>query len=179
MEMKTLHRQQVISAKRFNLRPIQKSDEGALAQHFSDIRVAGMTREIAHPLPPGSVEALIERSMSDDHPEDIWVMDGCATGMGEVLGAVGLERMDRDQCEISFWVAPGLWGAGIASEAIRAVLDANPMACRTIFASVFQDNSAPARVLTNFGFKYIGDAEYFSVARGAQVPTWTYARKME
>ena len=71
MEMKTLHRQQVISAKRFNLRPIQKSDEGALAQHFSDIRVAGMTREIAHPLPPGSVEALIERSMSDDHPEDI------------------------------------------------------------------------------------------------------------
>jgi hypothetical protein len=33
-------------------------------------------------------------------------------------------------------------------------------------------------VLTNAGFDYIGDAEAFSVARNAKVPTWTYVRKM-
>ena len=32
-------------------------------------------------------------------------------------------------------------------------------------------------VLTNNGFQYLGDAEAFSVARGATVPTWTYLRK--
>jgi hypothetical protein len=33
-------------------------------------------------------------------------------------------------------------------------------------------------VLTNNGFAYIGDAESFSVARNARVPTWTYIRKL-
>ena len=47
-----------------------------------------------------------------------------------------------------------------------------------MFASVFQDNPASARVLTNCGFEYLGDAESFSVARGATVPTWTYSRKL-
>ena len=48
----------------------------------------------------------------------------------------------------------------------------------TMFASVFQDNPASAKVLTNCGFDYIGDAESYSVARGSQVPTWTYLRKL-
>ena len=36
-----------------------------------------------------------------------------------------------------------------------------------------------ARVVTNHGFNYLGDAETFSVARNAKVPTWTYSRKMD
>ena len=47
----------------------------------------------------------------------------------------------------------------------------------TIFSAVFQDNPASARVLTNCGFEYVGDAEAFSVARNAKVTTWTYIRK--
>ena len=78
------------------------------------------------------------------------------------------------------WVVEGrLWGSGIATEAVKALIEANPFGSKTIFAAVFHDNPASARVLTNLGFVYIGDAEYHSVARGAQVPTWTYVRKME
>ena len=58
------------------------------------------------------------------------------------------------------------------------MLDANPQDAETFFGVVFQDNPASARVLTNAGFEYIGDAESFSVARNATVPTWTYIRKM-
>ncbi len=56
-----------------------------------------------------------------------------------------------------------------------------PIRCRsrTIFAEVFQDNPGSARVLTNCGFEYIGDAESFSVARNARVPTWTYLKKLD
>jgi hypothetical protein len=32
-------------------------------------------------------------------------------------------------------------------------------------------------VLTNTGFEYLGDAEAFSVARNAPVPTWTYLKR--
>jgi len=42
---------------------------------------------------------------------------------------------------------------------------------------VFQGNAASARVLTNTGFQYLGDAEGFCVARNATLPTWTYSRK--
>jgi RimJ/RimL family protein N-acetyltransferase len=47
-----------------------------------------------------------------------------------------------------------------------------------MFASVFQDNPASARVLTHCGFEYLGDAESYSVARESTVPTWTYLRKL-
>jgi hypothetical protein len=33
-------------------------------------------------------------------------------------------------------------------------------------------------VLTNAGFDYLGDAEAFSVARGAKVATWTYLKRL-
>jgi RimJ/RimL family protein N-acetyltransferase len=109
--------------------------------------------------------------------ERAWVLDGSASGLSEVLGVISLTGMDRDQSEIGYWVAPAFWNAGFASEAVRALVAANPLASRTIFAEVFQDNPGSARVLTNCGFEYLGDAETFSVARNARVPTWTYLKK--
>jgi RimJ/RimL family protein N-acetyltransferase len=59
---------------------------------------------------------------------------------------------------------------------VAALVQANPQKSRTIFAEVFQDNPGSARVLTNCGFAYIGDAESFSTAR---VPTWTCVKKLD
>jgi RimJ/RimL family protein N-acetyltransferase len=116
--------------------------------------------------------------MSEGRTEDIWALDGSKQGHAEVLGVIGLQRMDRDQSEVGYWVAPAFWNTGFASEAVKALLDANPQQRKTIFAAVFQDNPASARVLTNAGFEYLGDAEAFSVARNATVPTWTYLHKL-
>jgi RimJ/RimL family protein N-acetyltransferase len=168
----------VIDADRFVLRPLRKSDAGLIQMYASDERVAKGTRSIPHPLPPGATEAFVARGLASDRAEDIWVMDGAAHGLSEVLGIVGLERMDRNQSEIGYWVAPALWNTGLASTAVQAMVTANPHNSQILFAEVFQDNPASARVLTNAGFEYIGDAEAFSVARNAKVPTWTYIRKM-
>ena len=132
-----------------------------------------MTTAIPHPLPPGATEAFIGRSQAEDRSEDIWAMDGTAEGNSEVMGVISLDRVSEDQAEVGYWVAPPYWNTGIASEAVRTLLDANPLGSKTLFASVFQDNPASARVLTNCGFQYLGDAENFSVARNAPVPTWT------
>ena len=99
------------------------------------------------------------------------------TGSAEVMGLISLVRLDRNQSEIGYWVAPAHWNTGVASAAVSALVEANPQSCNNIFASVFQDNAASARVLTNCGFQYLGDAESFSVARDAPVPTWTYSKK--
>lgn len=175
-----------IAAGRFILRPVRKSDAGLFAMYAGDRRVAEATHSIPHPLPPGAAEAFVERAMSSRSEEDVWVMDGTATGLAEVLGVINLKRMDQGarggaagQSEISYWVAPAYWKTGIASQAVQALIAANPQSCRTIFAEVFQDNAGSARVLTNAGFQYLGDAETFSVARGARVATWTYIRKLD
>ena len=172
-----------VDAGRFVLRPVRTSDSGLFALYAGDRRVAEATRSIPHPLPPGAAEAFVARAMQRGGDEDVWVMDGTASGLPEVLGVINLKRMDearfnRDQSEVSFWVAPAFWNLGIASDALRALIAANPQNSRTIFAEVFQDNPGSARVLTNAGFQYLGDAEGFCVARGAQVPTWTYCHKV-
>lgn len=172
-----------ITAGRFHLRPLRPSDAGLVMLYAGDARVAEATRSIPHPLPPGAAEAFISRAMAGDTRGTIWAMDGAATGLSELLGVISLKPMetrksDGGQSEIGFWVAPQMWNTGIASDAVRALIAANPLGDRTTFAEVFQDNPGSAGVLTNCGFEYLGDAETFSVAQGARVPTWTYIRKM-
>ncbi len=169
--------QPVLDAGGFELRPLCLSDLGLIELHTSDFRVAKYTGTIPHPLPPGTTEAFIERAHDPERDEDIWAMDGSKTGGAEVMGVISLLRMDRNQSEIGFWVAPGYWNTGVASAAVEAMIRANPQRCQSIFASVYQDNPASARVLTKCGFQYLGDAEAFSVARNANLATWTYSWK--
>lgn len=179
MRLETIVNQPTIEADRFTLRPLRRSDAGLLSLYAGDKRVAWNTSSIPHPQPPGAVEAFIDRSMDEARTHDAWALDGTKQGSEELLGVIGLTRMDRDQSEIGYWVAPALWNSGLASEAVEAMIAANPQHARTLFAAVFQDNPASARVLTNAGFEYIGDAESFSVARNAPVATWTYILKLD
>tara|TARA_R110002051_G_scaffold57104_10_gene105901 strand:- start:12517 stop:13056 length:540 start_codon:yes stop_codon:yes gene_type:complete len=169
--------QPIIEAVRFVLRPPRKSDAGLIAMYASDERVARDSRAIPHPLPPGAIEAMIDRALTPDRTEDTYVIDGSATGHAEAIGVISLNKMDRDQTEVFFWIAPAFWNAGFATEAVGAIIAANPTKAIRFFAESFQDNPRSARVLTNCGFDYLGDAEAFSVARNAVLPTWTYTRK--
>lgn len=178
MEMEKISLQPVIQTERFDLRPLRRSDLGLIELYGGDERVARMTTSIPHPLPPGSTEAFVARAMKDERDEDVWVIDGTKSDASELMGLISLEKLDRNQSEIGYWVAPPYWNTGLASDAVQALLDANPLRNETIFASVFQDNPASARVLTHCGFEYLGDAERFSVARDASVQTWTYLRKL-
>lgn len=178
MKLDQIIKQPVVETDRFDLRPLRRSDMGLIELYGGDARVARMTTSIPHPLPPGTTEAFITRAMADDRSEDIWAIDGTKTGSSEVMGLIGLKELDRDQSEVSYWVAPVYWNSGLASQAVEALVNGNPLDNATMFASVFQDNPASARVLIHCGFAYLGNAESFCVARDTTVPTWTYSRKL-
>ncbi|MEY8830768.1 GNAT family N-acetyltransferase [Sedimentitalea sp. XS_ASV28] len=178
MKLDQIINQPVIETERFDLRPLRRSDKGLIELYGSDERVARMTTSIPHPLPPGLIEGFIARVMSDDRTEDVWAMDGTKSGGSELKGVISLNRLDRNQSEVGYWVAPIYWNTGLASEAVEALVQANPLGSSTMFASVFQDNPASARVLIHCGFEYLGDAESFCLARDTAVPTWTYSRKL-
>ncbi|WP_412105098.1 GNAT family N-acetyltransferase [Sulfitobacter sp. D35] len=178
MELTTFPDQTAIETDRFDLRPLRKSDAGLIGLYAGDERVARMTTSIPHPLPPGAADAFVARALKPGRDEDVWAIDGTKTDGAEVMGLISLKKMDRDQSEVGYWVAPAYWNTGLASEAVEALVRANPLGNDAMFASVFQDNPASARVLTHCGFEYLGDAEGFSVARDTAVPTWTYSRKL-
>lgn len=178
MKLDQIPTQPLIETERFDLRPLRRSDMGLIEMYGGDERVARMTTSIPHPLPPGVAEAFVARAMSDDREEDVWAMDGTKSDGAELMGLISLKKMDRNQSEVGYWVAPPFWNTGLASDAVKALVDANPMGNATMFASVFQDNPASARVLTHCGFQYLGDAESFSVARDTTVATWTYSKKL-
>ncbi len=145
--------QQVVETERLVLRPLRRSDVGLFEMFGSDERVARMTRTIPHPLPPGSTEQFIQGALDEKRTEDVWVLDGSAQGLGEFLGLIGLEQMDREQSEVSYWITPAFWNSGLASEAVTGLIAANPHKDKTMFASVFQDNPASARVLAKAMFE--------------------------
>ena len=178
MEMETLTVQALIETERFDLRPLRRADIGPIELYGGDARIARMTTNIPHPMPPGMVEAFVKRATANSREEDVWAIDGTKSGAADLMGLISLKLMDRNQSEVGYWVAPPYWNTGLASDAVQALVDANPQSSQTMFASVFQDNPASARVLTHCGFEYLGDAESFSVARDTAVPTWTYLKKL-
>ena len=177
MKQDVIQDQPTLHAERFIMRAPRKSDAGLIALYASDERVARGSRAIPHPLPPGAVEAMIDRALLPDRTEDTYVIDGSAYGHAEAIGVISLNKMDRAQTEIFFWIAPAFWNTGFATEAVNTVIAANPTGAIRFFAESFQDNPRSARVLTNCGFDYLGDAEAFSVSRNTSLPTWTYTRK--
>lgn len=171
-----------IMAGALRLRPLDRWDLPLIAANAGDRRVAEGARSIPHPFPPEAAEAFLAAALDPAREEDVWAIDGAQSGLPRFLGVISLKELDpgtgRRQSQIGLWVAPAHWHGGIASAAVKALLEANPHDNRTVFAELFQDNPASARVLTNAGFDYIGDAEAFCLARGTTVPTWTYLRRM-
>ena len=178
MNMQAVGAQPEIETERFNLRPIRQSDLGLIEMYSGDIRVAQNTTSIPHPLPPGTIDAFITRATSEPRDFDCWTMDASKTGGAEIMGLITLSHLDRNQSEVEFWVAPAFWNTHVASDAVAALVAANPQRNDAMFATVFQDNPASAKVMTNAGFVYLGDAETYCLARDGAVPTWTYSHKL-
>ncbi|HVJ02618.1 MAG TPA: GNAT family N-acetyltransferase [Sphingomonas sp.] len=91
-----------------------------------------------------------------------------------LVGGIGIHRDDEGNHELGYWLTPGAWGRGYATEAARAVI-ANArytLRLRKLTAGHFTDNPASGRVLRKLGFRPTGKiAPTFCRARGEAVPT--------
>ncbi len=171
--------QAIIETERFHLRPVRKSDQGLIELYAGDKRVARMTATFPYPLPPGATETYLDRVTAENREQDVWAIDGSSAGQREFLGLISLIQVTEYQSEIAYWIAPQFWNSGLASEAVNALVGANPLCSISMVASVFQDNPASAKVVTNAGFTLIGESEVFSVARGTTVNTWDYVQRLQ
>ena len=71
-----------------------------------------------------------------------------------MLGTVSLRRYARDRrAELGYWLAVPAWGQGIATEAVRALVDYGfrEIVLARIYAQVIAGNDVSMRVLDKIG----------------------------
>jgi RimJ/RimL family protein N-acetyltransferase len=95
---------------------------------------------------------------------------------GRIVGVCGL----YDECGeigVGYWIEPGCWGRGYATEALCGVLSLARLAGhRRIVSRHAVDNPASGRVLRKAGFRPTGRARPFhSLGRAARVEAPEYA----
>ncbi|MFD4420486.1 GNAT family N-acetyltransferase [Agromyces sp. NPDC058484] len=90
---------------------------------------------------------------------------------GAVVGSV-VRWFEDDTAEVTCWIDPARWGEGIATRAVRLLLDV--LHERPVRARVAVDNSGSIAVLEKLGFRPVGSEVSFANARGSEVEERIY-----
>ncbi|MDI9834042.1 GNAT family N-acetyltransferase [Streptomyces sp. KAU_LT] len=143
------------------LRQVHASDLPVFYRQLNDpeaLRMAAFTP--ADPSDRAAFDAHWQRVLtSSDVPRAI-LADGDVVGSATVYGEPG-ER------EVMYWVDRAYWGRGIATAALRRLLEEVPE--RPLYARTAADNEGSLRVLLKCGFRVTAKARCFAHARGAEI----------
>ncbi|MGW1159928.1 GNAT family N-acetyltransferase [Streptomyces sp. NPDC002513] len=85
---------------------------------------------------------------------------------GDVVGTAGVYGEPGER-EVTYWIDRAVWGRGIATAALRILLEQIPE--RPLYARAAADNVASARVLGTCGFEETARARGYAHARGEEI----------
>ncbi|MGW7361686.1 GNAT family N-acetyltransferase [Streptomyces sp. NPDC054802] len=142
------------------LREVRDSDLPVFFRHMSDPesnRMAAFTSE--DPTDRAAFDAHWARIRASDAVIRTVVADGSVVGHAAVYGP-------PEEREVTYVVDRAHWGRGIATLALRALLDAVPV--RPLRARAAADNAGSIRVLEKCGFVVTGRDRGFANARGEE-----------
>ena len=166
-----------LRTERLFLRPAWLEDAPELTRAIGQEPVVRMLARVPWPYREEHARTFIESPRDPRFPTLLVTVphDG-----GRIAGACGLHE-DREQgsgrIEVGYWIEPGYWGRGYATEALRGVLAlARLIGHRRIVGRHAADNPASGRVLCKAGFRPTGRARAFhSLGRNAEVEAPEYA----
>jgi ribosomal-protein-alanine N-acetyltransferase len=132
------------------------------------------------PWSSGELAEFIGRQMRHETSRGfcLWRMVGKTDG--ETIGLCGLQPLaigGRDEVEIGWWLAPGCWGKGLATEAAQSVLR-YAFECaglERVIAIAIPENLASRRIMEKIGMRYESETEHkgfrvvlYSASRGSR-----------
>jgi [ribosomal protein S5]-alanine N-acetyltransferase len=137
------------------LRTWQFEDGDALVAQANSRRVSRNMRDaFPYPYTPHDADRWLAVANKFDPPRNFAiVVDGSPAGG---IGLVPKEDIYRRTAEIGYWLGEPFWGRGIATGAVRAMVEYafdRFDLCR-LYAGVFAWNPASARVLEKAGFTF-------------------------
>lgn len=167
-----------IETKRLWLRWPRATDANAIKAFASQAEVAQMTAEIPHPYPNGEAERFVLQTRADN---------ACGRGLvlavtqksapNTVVGIVAAHADQSPEIEIGYALAPAIWGKGIATEAVHALIDTvfRLTKAEKLAANSRVINPASRRVLEKCGFSYVDTGLDMLPARGGLHPCDRFA----
>ncbi|GAB2945738.1 GNAT family N-acetyltransferase [Hymenobacter coalescens] len=159
------------------LRPFAPADAPALARHAND---RGIWRNLRDRFPHPYALADAEWYVRFVHAEGGQDLHLCLEVDGEAAGSISVlfqHDINRREAEIGYWLGRAYWGRGLATAAVQA-LAAHTFAhfdvCR-LYATIFEYNTASARVLEKAGFACEGRLRRSITKDGQTVDGLLYA----
>jgi RimJ/RimL family protein N-acetyltransferase len=153
MEQPTLYTNRLI------LRPLRRSDAGAVQKLASAREISDTTLTIPHPYPPEAALDWIHKA------ESAWRVNAAAifaitlNETKEFCGGIGLHRTTPDNnAEMGFWVGVPYWNRGLCTEAAEKMLEFGfrTLQLHRIYGRHFPRNVASGRVMLKIGMSYEG-----------------------
>jgi RimJ/RimL family protein N-acetyltransferase len=153
-------------SERLLLRPGWADDAPELSGRIADTAVLRQLARAAWPSPAEQWQAWLEQPVLAGHPRLLVTLPDQAGSA--IVGACGLFP-GAGAPELGYWIAREWWGRGLATEAVRAVLEiAAALGHARLRAWHSLDNPASGRVLAKTGFRQTGgNAPCASHERGA------------
>ena len=139
----------------------------------------GLRDLFPHPYTVENGLAWLARVKQDDPASNFAI-----ASVDEVIGGIGLglqADVHRLSAELGYWLGEPFWGRGIASEAVRVFTD-HAFATYDIiriFAYVYSNNAASARVLEKAGYELEGRLRKAVLKDGKFYDMLVYARISE
>lgn len=166
------------------LRGLTADDAARIAGLVNDEAVTRFMARIPYPYTIEDAHAFLAETARTSEPG---IQEGFAIEVdGDLAGVIGYEPAGTNDMsgvgegatEIGYWIGRDYWGRGIATDAVKALVDhvRTHHPGRTLTAGIFNDNEASARVLQKAGFTEIGVGTCRTPARAHDtVPSRVFA----
>ena len=163
-----------LETRRLWLRWPRLADSAAMERYCAKWEVARYTTRIPHPYPKGSAERFVYAAREANAlGRELTLVMTPNSAPTKVIGTISLERRGADRLTLGYVLAPGVWGRGLATEAVNAMLKPafRLSEAQAVDANVAVANAASRRVLEKAGFAHVGRGMRGAPARGAMVET--------
>lgn len=139
------------------IRSFTVNDFNSFAKHANNPKIAAkLQNRFPYPFTEEDAKIWIRQAVSERKNSDFAI----ATA-DEVIGGIGFNKKTdvfHKSAEAGYWIAEPYWGQGIATKALKAIVNYafQDFDLIRIYASPFECNPASARVLEKSGFQYEG-----------------------
>ncbi len=160
----------------YQLRSWLMDDAQPIAKYANNRKIwLNLTDAFPNPYAEADAIAWLDRVV-DEEPATSFAI---ATS-SEAIGGIGVHPKDdvrRRTAEMGYWLAEPYWGRGIATDAVRAVVDYafTELDLVRLEAYVFEWNSASCRVLEKAGFTQEGRLRKRVTKNGENIDEFLYA----
>lgn len=163
----------ILQGERCLLRPLVAADAASLQRHADNPKVAcNMFDGFPSPYTPAIAREWCEREAASGAWGYVWGIVVRADKSDAVVGCIGLvpeAGWTRCNAELGYWIGEAHWRRGLASDAVRQVVDwafAAQSGLTRVYASIFASNEGSQAVARKCGFVREGLLEQSAIKDG-------------